>query len=196
MAFKVNGLDVINDSKEVANMIATTAEAQAGTINNKVMTPQRTKELIQGGTVSMIKSFQRIDFRLGSFNFGTNIQYITMGAAPGLIPFQGGSDPSGVVFRTTGDAATFCFFNSFGTKNRYKTMILVNHGGSSAKVGGNFLRQGNSNNPAFENFSALARFNGASNTEIQVAHTDYIMWESATLTLPGPQVWLQMIEFY
>ena len=28
MAFKVNGLDVINDSSEVAQMVATTAEAR------------------------------------------------------------------------------------------------------------------------------------------------------------------------
>ena len=96
MAFKVNGLDVINDSSEVAQMVATTAEAQAGVINNKVMTPQRTKELIQGGTVSVIKSLQRIDFKLGEWNIGGNISYINGWS---LVPQHGGADPNtGVTF--------------------------------------------------------------------------------------------------
>ena len=43
------------------------------------MTPQRTKELIQGGTVSVIKSLQRIDFKLGEWNIGGTIRYISMG---------------------------------------------------------------------------------------------------------------------
>lgn len=196
MAFKVNGLDVINDSKEVANMIATTAEAQAGTINNKVMTPQRTKELIQGGTVSMIKSFQRIDFTLGTWNIGGTIQYGSMGGSQGLVSGVGGADPStGVSFSTNGAAADFCFFN-VPSKNRYKTMLLINNGGTSAKTGGNFFRQSNTSAPAFENFNAQVRFNGASSTQIQVSHNAYIMWDSTTLSLEMPSCWIQMIEFY
>lgn len=196
MAFKVDGSTVINDSNQVFNIIATTAEAQAGSINNKVMTPQRTKELIQGGTVSVIKSLQRIDFTLGQFNIGGTIQYLSMGASVGLVSGVGGADPStGVSFSTDGDAANFCFF-TVPTKNRYKTMLLVDHGGTTAKTGGNFFRQSNTSAPAFENFSAQVRFNGASNTQIQVAHTGYIMWDSTTLSLEAPSVWIQMVEFY
>ena len=196
MAFKVDGTTIVNDSRQVSNIIATTAEAQAGSINNKVMTPQRTKELIQGGTVSVIKSLQRIDFTLGQFNIGGTIQYLSMGASAGLISGLGGADPStGVSFSTDGDAGNYCYF-TVPTKNRYKTMLLIDHGGTSAKTGGNMLRQGNTNAPAFENFSAQVRFNGASNTQIQVAHTAYIMWDSATLTLEAPSVWIQMVEFY
>ena len=196
MAFKVNGLDVINDSKEVANMIATTAEAQAGTINNKVMTPQRTKELIQGGTVSVIKSLQRIDFTLGVFNIGGTIQYGSMGASPGLVSGVGGADPStGVTFSTPGAAGTYCFFN-VPSKNRYKTMLLIEHGGTSPRTGGNFFRQSDTSAPAFDNFSAQVRFNGASNTQIQVAHNHYIMWDSTSVSLDMPSCWIQMIEFY
>ena len=133
MAFKVNGLDVINDSSEVAQMVATQAEAQAGVINNKVMTPQRTKELIQGGTVSVIKSLQRIDFKLGTFNIGGNISYMSMGASSGLVPGTGGADPNtGVTFSTPGAAGNYCFFN-VPSKNRYRTMILIDHGGTSSR---------------------------------------------------------------
>lgn len=196
MAFKVDGTTIINDSSEVSNIIATTAEAQAGSINNKVMTPQRTKELIQGGTVSVIKSLQRIDFTLGQFNIGGTIQYLSMGASSGLVSGLGGADPStGVTFSTPGDAGNYCFFN-VPTKNRYKTMLLIDHGGTSAKTGGNFYRQSDTSAPAFENFSAQVRFNGASNTQIQVSHTSYIMWDSTTLSLEAPSVWIQMVEFY
>ena len=196
MAFKVDGSTVINDSNQVFNIIATTAEAQAGSINNKVMTPQRTKELIQGGTVSVIKSLQRIDFTLGQFNIGGTIQYLSMGASAGLVAGVGGADPStGVSFSTPGSAGNYCFF-TVPTKNRYKTMLLCNHGGTSARTGGNMFRQGNTSAPAFENFSAQVRFNGASNTQIQVSHTAYIMWDSTTLTLDAPSVWIQMVEFY
>lgn len=200
MAFKVDGTTIVNDSREVSNIIATTAEAQAGSINDKVMTPQRTKELIQGGTVSVIKSLQRIDFTLGQFNIGGTIQYLSMGASAGLVSGLGGADPSsGVTFSTPGDAANYCFFN-FPSKNRYKTMLLIDHGGTSAKTGGNFFRSGANAAPAFENFSAQVRFTNAggsiTNTDIQVSHTAYIMWDSSTLTLEAPQVWIQMVEYY
>ena len=49
------------------------------------MTPEGTKEMIQGGTVSVIKSLQRIDFTLGTFNIGGSIQYLSMGASSGLV---------------------------------------------------------------------------------------------------------------
>lgn len=196
MAFQVNGTTVINDSRQVSNIIASTAEAQAGTNNNKVMTPQRTKELIQGGTVSVIKSFQRIDFTLGQFNIGGTIQYLSMGASSGLVSGLGGADPSsGVSFSTAGAAGTYCFFN-IPSKNRYKTLITSQHGGTTAKTGGNFYRQSNNSAPAFENFSAQVRFNGSSNTQIQASHTSYIMWDSTSLSLTAPSVWIQMIEFY
>lgn len=195
MAFKVNGLDVINDSSEVAQMVATQAEAQAGNINNKVMTPQRTKELIQGGTVSVIKSLQRIDFTLGTFNIGGNISYMSMGASSGLVPGVGGADPStGVTFSTPGAAGNYCFFN-VPSKNRYRTMLLIDHGGTSSRSGGNFFRQSDNQAPAFDNFSAQVRFN-ASNTQIQVSHTTYIMYQNTTYTLVEPSVWIQMIEYY
>ena len=190
MAFKVNGLDVINDSSEVAQMVATTAEAQAGVINNKVMTPQRTKELIQGGTVSVIKSLQRIDFKLGEWNIGGTIRYISMGGAAGLVPQHGGADPNtGVTFFSAGNSDTSCFFN-FPSKNRYKTMILIADGGSSATNQGSFMAQGNSNAPAFDNFSACARFTNSSgsntNTDIQVSHTDYITFNDNPNVLLEP----------
>ena len=194
MAFKVNGLDVINDSRQVSNIVASTAEAVAGAINNKVMTPRTTKEMIQGGTVSVIKSLQRIDFTLGTFNVGGSIQYLSMGASSGLVAGVGGADPStGVSFSTPGSAGNYCFFN-VPTKNKYRTMLLVDHGGTCAKTGGNFLRQFNTNAPAFENFSAQVRFNTSS--KIQVSHTGYIMWDSTTLSLEAPSVWIQMIEYY
>lgn len=55
--------------------IATTAEAQAGTANNKYMTPIRTKELVQylaqTGGISMVKSIQR-GVATGASTSGTN----------------------------------------------------------------------------------------------------------------------------
>lgn len=195
MAFIVNGSTVINDSRQVSNIIASTAEAQAGSNNNKVMTPQRTKELIQGGTVSVIKSLQRIDFTLGTWNLG-NYRYTSMGASNGLTAGSGGADPSSGVSHTAGgNAATFTFFN-FPSKNRYKTMLLINHGGTSAKTGGNFYRQGSAGAPAFENFNAKVRFNGSSNTQIQVSHTAYIIHESASVLLEPPGCFIQMIEYH
>ena len=61
--------------------------------------------------------------------------------------------------------------------------------------------QGNSNAPAFDNFSACARFTNSSgsntNTDIQVSHTDYITFnDNPNVLLEPPKVRIQLVEFY
>tara|TARA_B100001094_G_scaffold122028_1_gene117775 strand:+ start:860 stop:1441 length:582 start_codon:yes stop_codon:yes gene_type:complete len=193
MAFKVNGTTIVNDSRQVSNIIASTAEAQAGTNNNKVMTPQRTKEMIQGGTVSVIKSFQRIDYRTGTFVSG-NFTYQSLGASPGLVSGSGGADPSGISFSTPGAAGTYNFFTGF-TKDRYKTMLLMDHGGS----GGQAALTNNAGVPKFDNFSVCGRFTNSAgsntNSSIQIAHSDYFAYNSS-YTFGTIGIRIQMVEFY
>lgn len=137
MAFKVNGLDVINDSSEVAQMVATAAEAQAGAINNKVMTPQRTKELIQGGTVSVIKSIQRFSVHMGTYTAGS-VDYFTWGASSSSTGFSFDVPSGSMGIYTPGAAASYCFVTLAQAVNRRKAFVISQYSGdprmSSAKV--------------------------------------------------------------
>ena len=197
MAFKVDGTTIVNDSREVSNIIATTAEAQAGSINNKVMTPQRTKEMIQGGTVSVIKSVQHIAFETGTFAVGS-FTYQSIGASPGLVVGSGGADPTGIVFSSPGDAGTYCFFTNF-TVNRFRTMLLIDHGGTSGNTRAPSAAGPYTGAPQWDNFSVAVRFQSSggspTNSSLQATSSTYFAYPN-TATFDPVFMFIQMIEYY
>ena len=136
MAFKVDGTTIVNDSRQVSNIIATTAEAQAGNINNKVMTPQRTKELIQGGTVSVIKSIQRFSLDMGEYTWPDNGQtYFNWGSSSNSTGFSYNVPSGSMSVSSPGSVATYCFISLAVTVDLRKSFINLSFSGAPGHDG-------------------------------------------------------------
>ena len=183
MAFQVNGLDVINDSRQVSNIVATTSEAQAGSVNNKVMTPQRTKELIQGGTVSVIKSVQRFSLDMGEYTWPTNNQtYFTWGASSNSTGFSYNAPSGSMSVSTPGATATYCFVSLAVSVNIGKSFINTTFSGAPGHDG------------------VMARFwsnSGWTGSMIQLKTSDWINKNTFFLQQYNePAITCEIIEYY
>lgn len=181
MAFKVNGLDVINDSSEVSNIIATTAEAEAGTNNDKVMTPLRTKEMIQGGTVSVIKSVQKFSLRMGEYNIGGTI-YFNWGTSSSSTGFSYNVASGSMSVTSPGSAGSYVFVNLAQTVNLRKSFLTAYYSGDP-KMGSAKVR--------------LYSNSGYSGSSVQITTSDLIPESLYILqNNNAPNISVEVIEFY
>jgi hypothetical protein len=178
MAFKVNGSNIINDSFQVSNIIATTAEAQAGTNNDQLMTPLRVKEAIQGG-ISVIKSIQRFSIAMGSFSVG-GVTYYTFGASSASTGFS--HWPGGASVSSQGSASTSCFINLSPSVSLGKSFLTATYTGdyASQDVGARLYNNSGS----------------YSGNSVQLTTTDYIIVPSGTQYRGAPMARIEVVEFY
>lgn len=128
MAIKINNNTVIDDSQNITNIgditasgtvnggiIATTAEAQAGSSDSVIMTPLKVKEAIQGGTISVIKSVQRftVSYPAGSIRLSLTAG-VTISSSPG-----------GATISSPGAPGDYTFINLPTAVNINKSFLTV-----------------------------------------------------------------------
>jgi len=131
MAIKISGNTVIDDSQNITNItnvtasgtisggiIATTAEAQAATADNVIMTPAKVKNLLQGGNASVIKSVQR-------FTVSTPGGGFRLGDANVIVS----SSPDGATLSSPGSTANYTFVNLPTSVNISKSFLTVSVSG-------------------------------------------------------------------
>jgi hypothetical protein len=87
MAIKISGTTVIDQSKQIQNVVgyygdgvATQAEAEAGTNNNQLMTPLRVKQAVEAAGGSVVKRIQRFTKSYsGEATYDTTITSVSTG---------------------------------------------------------------------------------------------------------------------
>ena len=88
MAIQINGTTVIDNSRNLTNIVsyggpgvATQAEAEAGTNNNQLMTPLRVKQAIDSAGGSVINRIQRGSTAFNNNNVNASITSVNTGKA-------------------------------------------------------------------------------------------------------------------
>lgn len=188
MAIKINNNTVIDDSQNITNItditasgtvnggiIATTAEAQAGSSDSVIMTPLKVKEAIQGGTISVIKSVQR--FTLTTPGDGSTPNgYIGNWS-------QLSSWPSGATL-TNVTNANYIFVNLPTPVSLGKSFLTVSTGGS------NEVNTYNGYNATVSIMARLYGPSGYSGSSVQVVANEIIQTTNIF------EIHVEVVEFY
>lgn len=186
MAIKINNNTVIDDSQNIISngtvsggIIATTAEAQAATADDVIMTPLKVKNAIQGGNISVIKSVQRFSLKYaGSPNRLGN-------------HFSISSSPAGATVSSPSPTANYTFVNLPTTVNINKSFLTIS-------VSGALFSSVSGSDP---NVSIGARLynssGGYAGDQVQLTSAVDTTINSAPTTLNGGfEIYVEVVEFY
>lgn len=195
MAIKINNNTVIDDSQNITNIaditasgtvnggiVATTAEAQAASADNVIMTPLKVKEAIQGGTISVIKSVQRFSLRyVGASN--------RLGAHTSI-----SSSPAGATVSSPAAVANYTFVNLPTTVDINKSFLTISVSGVL-----NHYLSGITN--TFETVTIGARLynsgGGYAGNQVQLTSSvNGIIYSSGGGSDGGFEIYVEVVEFY
>lgn len=204
MAIQINGSTVIDNSENLildgsvsGGIIATTAEAQAATADDVIMTPAKVKDLLQGGNASVIKSITRFTVTAGFYAPGG-------GFAWGGATINRSTGSSVSINSPDGSSAYFSFAILGTPVNPNKTFLTFSDQAgpfSLAPLSG-ILPSATAKTRVrlYSYFAGVGRYPTTAETswtQIQISSSGYIPYETSTgLPFEPPEVSVEVIEFY
>ena len=216
MAIQINGSTVIDNSENLildgsvsGGIIATTAEAQAATADDVIMTPAKVKDLLQGGNASVVKRVLRYSASMGVWGpGGGGSPYNNWGSVTRSAPNGGtltSSNGLASFYSPDADAALFCYIDMGLTVDPNKTFLTVTQGGGYTYAG----------NPSFSATAAnrqlnltMVRLYDHSPAGFPTSNAQYIQLSTSHLYDAGdnynattgeyvrPEVHIELVEFY